>query len=91
VQTGEAVEGVITRTEEDAGGDSTTWTVYYEFIPAISAAMIAAGPMQGRMNVGREEYAAARAGDRVVILYDPRRPVRNCVYAYAPFVIRAPA
>jgi hypothetical protein len=90
VQTGEAVEGVITRKEEDTGGDSTTWAVHYEFTPAMSAAMTAAGPLRGRMNVGKEEYAVAQTGERVVILYDPLHPSRNCVYRYAPYDIRSP-
>jgi hypothetical protein len=85
LRTGEAVEGIVLRKEEDTGGDSTTWSVEYEFMPVPSADTRTAGPVTGKMNVERADYLAVAPGDRVVVVYDRFRPGRNVVYTWGGY------
>lgn len=78
---GEAVVGQITD-KIVRKGKSTTYQISYMY-PGPEGA-----PRNGRMNVRRQDYDLANAGDESIVFYDPRWPTRSVLYAYSQYALR---
>jgi hypothetical protein len=80
LHTGEVAHGVISGKQEHHG-KSATYSVLYSF-DAVDH------PMLGQMTVSPAEYAFAKEGDGVAVLYDPGCPSRSIIYKYSQYAVR---
>ena len=90
VRDGVVAEGVIVGKETGAGRPS--WGLQYAYraprhgtAHAEDRAAVAEKEWQVQMAVGQADFEAARVGAAAPILYDPRRPARSLIYAYADY------
>jgi hypothetical protein len=87
VRHGAAVPGQITEKHATSSGKSRGYKVHYTYIAP------APGPggqdmeYQRVMSVQEEDYDRLRAEDRVIVIYDPRKPHRSLVYRCADYEV----
>lgn len=86
VRYGEATTGIIREVTKTHGKSGMSYKFRYEFacLPSDSAE----GVVSGTVSSSQAAAASLNVGDLVTVLYDPRRPKRNLLYAVADFEVK---
>jgi hypothetical protein len=88
VRAGVATEGTVVRKEVSAGR-RPSWAVQYSYraprYGAPAGGEAAEKEWQAQMAVSREDFEATQLGAPVTVLYDPLRPGRSLIYAFADY------